>query len=156
MIIEKIIFYLQLIIFKCSLTYYYGELIEKLTDRQKEIIVILKQGPISRKQIIKRMQNPPSDRTMQADLLRLKTLSLIVQQGKARAIVCAINRAIIAQLSRNKDVFSWQDLRPQSQFIYYRKVAKVSLRKSLSFFLLPFLMYDMNLIMYQQAGMLVC
>jgi ATP-dependent DNA helicase RecG len=58
----------------------------KLTDRQQEIMKILKQGSLSRKQIISKMKNPPSDRTVQMELLALNKLGLIVPEGKARAI----------------------------------------------------------------------
>lgn len=60
--------------------------IVKLTDRQQEIMKILKQGPLSRKQIIDQMKNPSADRTVQMDLLALNKSGLIVPEGKARAI----------------------------------------------------------------------
>jgi len=62
----------------------------KLTSRQQEIINILKNGPLSRKQIISAMQNPPAERTVQMELNTLYNLKLIVPEGKARAIVWSI------------------------------------------------------------------
>jgi ATP-dependent DNA helicase RecG len=58
----------------------------KLTNRQQEIMRILRQGSLSRKQIISKMENPPSDRTIQMELLTLNKLGLIAPKGKARAI----------------------------------------------------------------------
>src|SRR3989338_4808856 len=59
----------------------------RLTDRQQEIMNLLRQGPLGRKQIINSIKNPPSDRTIQAELLTLNKLGLIVPEGKARAII---------------------------------------------------------------------
>ena len=58
----------------------------KLTDRQQEIMKILNQGPMSRKQILSRLKDKPTDRTVQRDLLALNKLGLIVPEGEARAI----------------------------------------------------------------------
>jgi ATP-dependent DNA helicase RecG len=63
-----------------------------LTPRQKEIIEILKAGPLSRKQIISKMKMPPADRTIQVELLALNKIGLIAQKGKTRAIVWFIAR----------------------------------------------------------------
>lgn len=63
-----------------------------LSARQKEILNILNQGPLSRKQILSAMKNPPSDRTVQVDLLVLSKLKLIVSEGKGRALVWAISQ----------------------------------------------------------------
>jgi predicted transcriptional regulator len=57
-----------------------------LPDRQKEILEILERGPLNRKQIMSKMKNPPSDRTVQTDLLLLNKLGLITAEGKARAL----------------------------------------------------------------------
>lgn len=59
----------------------------QLTDRQKEILDVLKGGPLSRKQIMSKLEKPLSGRTMQAELLALKKLGLILPEGKTRAIV---------------------------------------------------------------------
>ena len=61
-----------------------------ISARQKEILNILRQGPLNRKQILSAMKNPPSDRTAQVDLLALSKLGLIVSEGKGRALVWAI------------------------------------------------------------------
>lgn len=58
----------------------------QLADRQKEILEILEHGPSTRKQIMSKMKNPPSDRTVQSDLLLLNKLGLITAEGKARAL----------------------------------------------------------------------
>jgi len=59
----------------------------KLTARQQEIINLLKKGPLSRKQIISALVNPPADRTLQKDLLKLNRHGLIGSQGKARSVL---------------------------------------------------------------------
>lgn len=58
----------------------------KLTDRQQKVLNILKQGPMNRKQILGKLKDKPTDRTVQRDLLALNKLGLIVAEGKARAI----------------------------------------------------------------------
>jgi len=58
----------------------------KLTDRRQKIMKILKQGLLSRKQILGRLKDKPTDRTVQRDLLTLNKLGLIAPEGKARAM----------------------------------------------------------------------
>ena len=64
--------------------------IVQLTDRQQEIMNILRQGPLSRKHIIGKMKNKLADSTAQVELAKLKKLSLIAPEGKARAIVWVV------------------------------------------------------------------
>ncbi len=64
----------------------------QLTDRQEEILKILKQRPMSREQIMELMQAPPTPRTIQMDLSSLKKLQLINSSGKARSIVWIITK----------------------------------------------------------------
>ena len=62
-----------------------------LTDRQKEILGILKNELLSRKQIMNKMKNPPSDRMVQIDLLALNKLGLVESKGKVKATVWFIS-----------------------------------------------------------------
>lgn len=55
-----------------------------LTDRQKEIIKILKRGPMSRDQIMEKMSMKLTDRIMQHELSKLKGLRLITNVGSGR------------------------------------------------------------------------
>jgi ATP-dependent DNA helicase RecG len=61
-----------------------------LTDRQKDILNILKHGPLSRKQIMDQMKNPPTDRVIQKELLTLKKLELVITVGSGRIIQWSI------------------------------------------------------------------
>lgn len=55
-----------------------------LTDRQKEIVKILQKGTMSTEQIMDKMKNPPTSRTVQLDLSKLKKLEIIASVGKER------------------------------------------------------------------------
>lgn len=55
-----------------------------LTDRQKEIINILKRGPMSREQIMEKMSIKLTDRIMQLELSKLKGLGLITHEGAGK------------------------------------------------------------------------
>ena len=68
----------------------------QLTARQKEIVEILKQGPMSREQIMGKMEKLLNVRTIQKDLSRLKKLGLIVQEG------LGVGRTIIWTLKRTE------------------------------------------------------
>jgi predicted transcriptional regulator len=59
----------------------------KLTERQKLILDILKEGPLNRKSIKEKLEDNPEDRVIQHDLLTLKNLGLIMKEGKARSVV---------------------------------------------------------------------
>lgn len=56
----------------------------QLTDRQQEIVKILKSGVMSTEQIMSHMETPPALRTVQLDLSNLKRLMVIDSTGKAR------------------------------------------------------------------------
>lgn len=64
-----------------------------LTDRQKEIVEILKTGAMSTEQIMDTMQNPPALRTVQLDLANLKKLGIIdsIGKGRGRSVVWKLN-----------------------------------------------------------------
>ncbi|HEV2601934.1 MAG TPA: ATP-binding protein [Candidatus Babeliales bacterium] len=55
-----------------------------LTSRQKKIIQVLGQGPLTTAEIIRKMRLTITNRTIQLDLLRLKELGFIKSTGKAR------------------------------------------------------------------------
>jgi ATP-dependent DNA helicase RecG len=56
----------------------------KLTTRQKEIVSILKQGSMSREQIMSKLAQSIEARTMQRELAKLRELELIVSQGAGK------------------------------------------------------------------------
>lgn len=56
----------------------------KLTDRQRKILDVLKSGPLSRQQIMKKIKTLLSDRTMQLELSELKKIGLVKSHGKAQ------------------------------------------------------------------------
>lgn len=60
------------------------ELFEHLTDRQKEIISILQQGPVSIKLIMEQLTIPLALRTLQLELLKLKNLGFVAAEGTGR------------------------------------------------------------------------
>jgi|ERR1700733_1260985 len=62
----------------------------RLTDRQKEIIDILKQGPSSRQDIMNQMTTVITDRVMQLELAKLKKMRIIQSEGKGKSIVWAM------------------------------------------------------------------
>ena len=62
----------------------------QLTARQQEIVEILKQRPMSRKQITSTMKNPPADRTLQKELLKLKKLGLVGTAGSGKVLEWSI------------------------------------------------------------------
>ncbi|MBS0350114.1 MAG: putative DNA binding domain-containing protein [Proteobacteria bacterium] len=57
----------------------------ELTDRQKEILTLLKQSPLNGAQILNKLKDSPAIRTVQVDLTQLEKLGLIKREGKARA-----------------------------------------------------------------------
>jgi predicted HTH transcriptional regulator len=65
----------------------------KLTERQKLILNILKGGPLNRKSIKERLEDNPEDRVVQRDLLTLKNLGLVKQEGKARSIIWVLHHS---------------------------------------------------------------
>ena len=58
-----------------------------LTERQKLILDILKNGPLNRKMIKAKMKNNPDDRAIQRDLTTLKEAGLVVQEGGSKNII---------------------------------------------------------------------
>ena len=65
--------------------------IDQLSDRQKEILKILKHGPLNREQIIAKLSNAPKIRMVQLELAKLKKLGLISSKGKGPALVWMIH-----------------------------------------------------------------
>ena len=57
----------------------------ELTDRQKEILTLLKQSPLNGAQMLDKLKGSPAIRTVQVDLTQLEKLGLIKREGKARA-----------------------------------------------------------------------
>ncbi|MFH1254191.1 MAG: ATP-binding protein [bacterium] len=62
----------------------------QLTDRQKEIIAILKQGTLSREQIMSKLTKSIETRTMQRELARLRELELIDSEGAGKFMLWAL------------------------------------------------------------------
>jgi len=62
----------------------------KLTERQKLILDMLKNGPLNRKSIKEKLKDNPDDRVLQRELLVLKNLELITQEGGSKNIVWAL------------------------------------------------------------------
>ena len=60
---------------------------QELTERQAEILELLKKSPLNGDQITKKLKDSPTVRTVQVDLVRLEKLGLIKREGKARAIL---------------------------------------------------------------------
>lgn len=56
-----------------------------LTDRQKEILTLLKQSSLNGAQMLNKLKGLPAIRTVQVDLTQLEKLGLIKREGKARA-----------------------------------------------------------------------
>jgi Fe2+ or Zn2+ uptake regulation protein len=59
----------------------------ELTDRQKEILTLLKQYPLNGAQILNKLKDSPAIRTVQVDLTQLEKLGFVKREGKARATV---------------------------------------------------------------------
>lgn len=64
--------------------------LEKLTNRQKEIINFLQKGPLNRQQLMAKMHTSLKDRTVQLELSKLKNMGLIKSEGKAKAIMWSL------------------------------------------------------------------
>jgi predicted HTH transcriptional regulator len=60
---------------------------QPLTDRQTEILEILKVGPLSREQVMKKSRITTSARTTQRELAKLKKLRLITSQGAGKLML---------------------------------------------------------------------
>jgi ATP-dependent DNA helicase RecG len=61
--------------------------VSTLTDRQKKILSILKTEALTRQQLMKKIKEPLTDRTMQRELAKLVEMGLIKSEGKARSIL---------------------------------------------------------------------
>lgn len=59
----------------------------ELTDRQREILNLLKQSPLNGALIAESLEGAPSVRTVQKDLVRLEEAQLVERKGRARAVV---------------------------------------------------------------------
>jgi ATP-dependent DNA helicase RecG len=75
-----------------------------LTTRQKEIWGILKQGTLSRDQIMEQLKQTPAVRTVQLDLLKLESLNIIIKsdEKRGRFVRWALNQEFNAQSMRNQ------------------------------------------------------
>ena len=71
-----------------------NEIINDLNLREKEILEIITKAEegISSKDILNKIANPPSSRTIQYDLTKLKSLNLINCKGKGRRTIWIIKR----------------------------------------------------------------
>jgi hypothetical protein len=65
----------------------------KLTERQKLILDMLKNGPLNRKSIKEQLEDNPEDRVVQRDLLTLKNLGLIIQKGGSKNIIWTLHHS---------------------------------------------------------------
>jgi ATP-dependent DNA helicase RecG len=60
---------------------------QKLTERQNEIIKLLKKTPLNSARLAEKLKNSPTIRTVQTDLIKLEKSGIIRREGKARAMV---------------------------------------------------------------------
>lgn len=58
-----------------------------LTTRQKKILEALQEGPLNRQQIMDKVKISLTDRGMQLELAKLKSIGLIASEGKGKAIL---------------------------------------------------------------------
>ncbi len=65
----------------------------QLTDRQKEIVKILKSGVMSTEQIMDQMEMPPTSRMVQLELSKLKKLGIVIpaDKGRGRFVLWKLN-----------------------------------------------------------------
>ena len=56
-------------------------LLRSLTQRQKDILEVLKHTPLTREEIMEKLKAPPAIRTVQLDLTRLYALKMIIKSG---------------------------------------------------------------------------
>ncbi len=63
---------------------------QTLTDRQKEILEILKRGPIKTSQIIDKMSIKLTDRMLQRELAKLKNMALIKSAGRTKSTLWSL------------------------------------------------------------------
>ena len=65
-------------------------IVPRLTDRQHNILEVLKFGPLSRQQITKQIKDKLADRTIQQELSILKNMGLIQITGKTKDATWAL------------------------------------------------------------------
>lgn len=58
-----------------------------LTERQKEIIILLQRNPLNRQQLMEQLGIEVTSRAMQLELAKLKKLDLIKPVGRGKAIM---------------------------------------------------------------------
>jgi ATP-dependent DNA helicase RecG len=59
---------------------------EQLTDRQREILVLLKNGALSPQEILKKLKEKISDRTLRRDLQSLKEAGYVENEGLGKKL----------------------------------------------------------------------
>ena len=59
----------------------------KLTKRQQQILNLLKVEPLTRQELIAKMDVPLTDRVMQLEFAKLKDMKLITSEGKANTTI---------------------------------------------------------------------
>jgi predicted HTH transcriptional regulator len=64
--------------------------VSRLTERQKEILSILKTEALTRQQLMKKMHEPLTDRTVQRELAKLMEMRFIKSEGKARSVLWSL------------------------------------------------------------------
>lgn len=81
-----------------------AKMLSSLTERQREILFILKQGTLSRDQIMEQLKQAPAVRTFQSDLLKLASLNLIMKSGESggRFVKWALNQGFNAPSMRRQ------------------------------------------------------
>ncbi len=65
----------------------YASLVNRLSQRQRDILNHLKQGPLPLRSIMERLENPPSAETIADVLAELKTLGLVANRGHGQGAV---------------------------------------------------------------------
>ena len=66
--------------------------ISSLNERLREMLMILKAGPMSREQIAGLLKKATGTRTLQRDLSKLKNLGLIAQTGSGKNIIWTLSK----------------------------------------------------------------
>ena len=63
----------------------------QLTDRQQEIIEILKEGPLKTQQIMDKMSIKLTDRVMQLELSKLRKIGVIKSTGRTKTTIWTLS-----------------------------------------------------------------
>ena len=61
-----------------------------LTDRQRKIIDALRNGPLTRQELVNKMKSKLTERTLQWEITKLKKMGLITTEGKGKATVWVV------------------------------------------------------------------